>query len=143
MYPNLVGLLATTSGDSAGVCDLSREKIQLKKMKDAGWTVKRIVFNNGVAYGTATRWMVLAIIIAACCLAPVAMLAASTITYVQSAYATPQSPQTTVNVTYTAAQTAGDLNVVVVGWNDSTATVSSVTDSKGNVYTRAVGPTDR
>ena len=38
-------------------------------------------------------------------------------------------------------QTAGDLNVVVVGWNDATAIVNSVTDSKGNVYTRAVGPT--
>ena len=30
---------------------------------------------------------------------------------------------------------------MVVGWNDTTATVSSVRDSKGNVYTRAVGPT--
>ena len=69
------------------------------------------------------------------------MTAATSITYIQMNYATPQSPQTTVNVTYTAAQTAGDLNVVVVGWNDSTATVSSVTDSKGNVYSRAVGPT--
>src|SRR5581483_9370769 len=67
--------------------------------------------------------------------------AATTISYVQGNYATPQSPQTTVNVTFTGAQAAGDLNVVVVGWNDSTATVNSVTDSKGNVYARAVGPT--
>jgi hypothetical protein len=44
-------------------------------------------------------------------------------------------------VTYTAAQTAGDLNVVIVGWNDSTAQVSSVTDSSGNAYQLAVGPT--
>ena len=65
----------------------------------------------------------------------------TTISYVQGNYATPQTPQTTVNVTFTAAQTAGDLNVVVVGWNDSTATVSSVTDSKGNAYALAVGPT--
>ncbi|MGB8887736.1 MAG: Ig-like domain-containing protein [Candidatus Korobacteraceae bacterium] len=85
--------------------------------------------------------MALAIMAAVCCLHPVAMLAASTITYVQSAYADPQTPQTTVNIAFTGAQTAGDLNVVVVGWNDSTATVSSVHDSKGNVYTRAVGPT--
>jgi len=28
-----------------------------------------------------------------------------------------------------------------VGWNDSTAVVSAVTDSSGNTYTRAVGPT--
>jgi hypothetical protein len=65
----------------------------------------------------------------------------ATINYVQGNYATPQTPQTTVNVVFTAAQVAGDLNVVVVGWNDSTATVSAVTDSKGNTYTRAVGPT--
>ena len=66
---------------------------------------------------------------------------ATTINYVQGNYATPQTSQTTVNVTFTAAQVAGDLNVVVVGWNDSTATVSALTDSEGNVYARAVGPT--
>ncbi len=65
----------------------------------------------------------------------------STITYVQGNYATPQSPQTTVSVVYSAAQNAGDLNVVSLGWNDSTATVTSVADSSGNQYTRAVGPT--
>ncbi len=69
------------------------------------------------------------------------MTGTTTINYVQGNYATPQTPQTTVNVTYTGAQAAGDLNVVVVGWNDSTATVSSVRDAKGNVYARAVGPT--
>ena len=46
-----------------------------------------------------------------------------------------------VSVAYSLAQSSGDLNVVVVGWNDTTATVSSVTDSKGNSYTLAVGPT--
>jgi hypothetical protein len=30
---------------------------------------------------------------------------------------------------------------VVVGWNDSTATVSGVTDKSGNTYATAVGPT--
>ena len=67
--------------------------------------------------------------------------ASAAITFVQRNFATPQSPQSSVSVTYTAAQTAGNLNVVAVGWNDSTAVVNSVTDSKGNVYTRAVGPT--
>ena len=66
---------------------------------------------------------------------------AGTIAFVQRNSAVPQSPQSSVSVTYTAAQTAGNLNVVAVGWNDSTAVVNSVTDSKGNVYTRAVGPT--
>jgi hypothetical protein len=55
--------------------------------------------------------------------------------------AVPQTPQSSVSVSYTAAQTAGNLDVVVVGWNDSTAVVNAVTDSRGNVYTRAVGPT--
>ena len=77
----------------------------------------------------------------ACWLSPLRLVAAPTITYVQSNYATPQTPQTTVSVTFTGAQAAGDLNVVVVGWNDSTAVVNSVTDKSGNVYTRAVGPT--
>jgi fibronectin type 3 domain-containing protein len=75
-----------------------------------------------------------------CCFCP-AQVSAATITYVQGAYATPQTPQTTVSVTFTAAQAAGDLNVVVVGWSDSTATVSTITDKNGNTYTRAVGPT--
>ena len=63
------------------------------------------------------------------------------ITYLQSGYATPQTPQSTVSVKFAAAQVAGDLAVVVVGWNDSTATVGSVTDSSGNTYRLAVGPT--
>jgi len=65
----------------------------------------------------------------------------STIAYVQSNYADPQTPQTTVTVPYASAQTAGNLNVLVVGWNDSTAHVVTVGDTKGNVYVPAVGPT--
>src|SRR5262245_32686964 len=66
--------------------------------------------------------------------------AVSTPTFVQQNWATPQTPQSVVHVSFPGAQTAGNLNVVVVGWNDTTATVASVTDSKGNVYARAVGP---
>jgi len=65
----------------------------------------------------------------------------TSIKYVQGNYATPQTPQTAVNVTFTGAQAAADLNVVVVGWNDSSAFVNTLTDSRGNIYTRAVGPT--
>jgi hypothetical protein len=65
----------------------------------------------------------------------------SPISYMQGNYADPQSSQATVTVPFNNAQAAGDLNVVVVGWKDSRATVGQVTDSKGNVYTRAVGPT--
>src|SRR5260370_20902498 len=42
---------------------------------------------------------------------------ATTPNYVQGNYATPQTAQTKVTVTYKASQTAGDLNVVIVGWN--------------------------
>jgi hypothetical protein len=61
--------------------------------------------------------------------------------YVQGNYSAPSTPQTRVTVTYKAAQTAGNLNVVIVGRSDTTTQVSSVTDSKGNVYQLAVGPT--
>ena len=63
------------------------------------------------------------------------------ICFVQVAAATPQSSTATVTVTYPGAQTAGDLNVVIVGWNDTTATVQSVKDSAGNAYSLAIGPT--
>jgi hypothetical protein len=60
--------------------------------------------------------------------------------YVQSAYAAPQTVQSAVPAIYSSAQTSGNLNVIVAGWNDTSATVKSVTDSKGNVYKLAVGP---
>ena len=70
-------------------------------------------------------------------------LLAATPAYVQGNYATPQTPQASVQVTYSTAQTAGNLNVVIVGWNDTTALVSSVIDTTGNIYQLAVGPTKR
>jgi Chitobiase/beta-hexosaminidase C-terminal domain/Bacterial lectin/IPT/TIG domain len=79
-----------------------------------------------------------------CCLiaAPTTVRAASTpIGFVQVASATPQIATATVNVSYPAAQTAGDMNVVVVGWNDTTATIQTVNDSAGNIYQLAIGPT--
>src|SRR5262245_60149349 len=69
--------------------------------------------------------------------------AQATIAFVQVNSATPQSAQSTVTVRYTAAQTAGNLNVVIVGWNDATAQVQSVVDTLGNSYQRAIGPTVR
>ena len=62
--------------------------------------------------------------------------------FVQINSAVPQSTAaSSVSVTFTAAQTAGNLNVVIVGWNDITANVSSLSDSAGNIYIRALGPT--
>ena len=67
--------------------------------------------------------------------------ASAPISFVQVNSATPQSSPTSLSVTYNAVQTAGDLNVIAVGWNNSTTTIQSVTDTKGNVYQLAVGPT--
>jgi hypothetical protein len=61
--------------------------------------------------------------------------------FAQVAAAMPRSPQTTVAVSYPRAQTAGNLNVVVGGWNDTAATAQSVKDSSGNSYSLAIGPT--
>src|SRR6185369_6833411 len=62
--------------------------------------------------------------------------------FIQVASAVPQSGSvTTVQVTYATAQTAGNLNVVIVGCNDTAALVTAVTDTAGNVYNLALGPT--
>jgi hypothetical protein len=66
----------------------------------------------------------------------------STPSYVQSTSSTPQSPVASLTLSYGDAQTAGDLNVVVVGWNDATSSITSLADSSGNVYQVAV-PTIR
>jgi hypothetical protein len=63
------------------------------------------------------------------------------IAFVQVAAATPQKAVQTVSVTFPSPQTAGNLNVIVVGWNDTTNTVQSVHDSAGNAYVLAIGPT--
>ena len=65
---------------------------------------------------------------------------AASIGFAQVASATPQSSVASVKVAYPQAQIAGDLNLVVVGWNDTSATVQSVTDSLGNSYALAAGP---
>ncbi|HUK32708.1 MAG TPA: DUF4038 domain-containing protein [Vicinamibacterales bacterium] len=63
-------------------------------------------------------------------------------TFVQQSYAVPQPPQSTVVATYTSAETAGDANIIAIGWNDTTASITSVTDTAGNTYQLAV-PTFR
>ncbi len=64
----------------------------------------------------------------------------SSIAFAQASSAVPQQGAQ-VTATFAKAQTAGDLNVVAIGWNDATAQIASVTDSIGNPYTLAVGPT--
>ena len=52
-----------------------------------------------------------------------------------------QSLNSSVAVAFSKAQTASDLNIVAIGWGDTTSTIRSVTDTRGNIYTLAVGPT--
>jgi hypothetical protein len=63
------------------------------------------------------------------------------ITFVQVKSATPQTASALVAVTYPIAQTLGNLNIVAVGWNDTTSTVTGITDTRGNAYVLAIGPT--
>jgi chitodextrinase len=72
-----------------------------------------------------------------------ARVAHAAISYVQSNSVSPNnSSLSTLSSTFTSAQTAGNFNVVAVGFGSNTAVgISSVTDSKGNTYTLAVGPT--
>jgi chitodextrinase len=53
----------------------------------------------------------------------------------------PQTPTSSVMVTFSGAQTAGDTNVIAIGWRTPGANIQSVTDSRGNTYMPAVGPT--
>jgi IPT/TIG domain-containing protein len=83
------------------------------------------------------------LLIAASCLLALFVFGSSALraqTVVQVNSAAPSSASQ-VAVTYAQAQVSGDLNIVVVGWKDTIAAVSSVTDISGNVYTLAVGPT--
>ena len=66
---------------------------------------------------------------------------ATGIRFVQKAAAVPQTPTQKITVPIPIAQTAGNLNIVVVGWNDTAATIQSVTDTRGNAYSLAIGPT--
>ncbi len=71
----------------------------------------------------------------------ITLAVATNITFVQGASASPQSTTTTASVPFSAAQMAGDVNIVIIGWNDTSSAIQTVTDSSGNSYVLAVGPT--
>ena len=58
--------------------------------------------------------------------------------FVQQNFATPQTPQSQVTVACPNAQNAGNVNILAIGWNDATASISAVGDSAGNVYHPAI-----
>jgi hypothetical protein len=64
------------------------------------------------------------------------------ITFVQQNSNAPFTNIASISSTYaSAAQVAGDLNVVIISWEESAGSVLSVVDTGGNTYTAAVGPT--
>jgi hypothetical protein len=77
-----------------------------------------------------------AVIVAMLTTVPVLMAAQ---TFVQANSNTTRTTTPSISVAFATAQTAGNLNVVVVGWADTTSTVHSVTDSNGNPYQLAAG----
>jgi len=62
--------------------------------------------------------------------------------FIQQAYATPQTPQAVVSASYPQSQTAGNANLLAIGWNDAVATITNVSDSLSNNYQIAI-PTFR
>jgi len=124
----LTGATVTFGGTSAtGVTVVSGTSITATAPAHAAGAVNIVVTNTDSLNGTLSNGYTYT----------------AGISFVQAATgpATIQSSNTSVAVAYTSVQTAGDLNVVVVGWGDTTSLVGSVTDTRGNIYTRAIGPT--
>jgi hypothetical protein len=61
--------------------------------------------------------------------------------FVQGTFVSPSTPLNAVTAAFTDAQAAGDLNVVILGWRNSSSLVISISDTAGNSYALAAGPT--
>ena len=61
--------------------------------------------------------------------------------YVQIAVDTQTTPVSSVSAKLLKAVSAGDLLVVAIGWDDTAGVADSVTDTSGNTYKLAIGPT--
>jgi hypothetical protein len=66
--------------------------------------------------------------------------ASAPIAFVQVTAATPSGNVTTASATFSQAQVAGDLIVLVVGWGGGAAPITQVGDSVGNGYASASAP---
>jgi len=145
-----INLAWTASTDNVGVTGYLIERCQgagCSSFAQVGTSVGASFADGGLAASTTYRYRVRATD-AASNLGGYSNIAGATTQttptapgFVQARSASPQSPQTVVSLSFASAQSAGDLNVAVVGWNDSNAQVSSIADSAGNTYTLAIGPT--
>jgi chitodextrinase len=68
--------------------------------------------------------------------------ASSPVALLQTAALTNDASSKTISSAFTSANTAGSLVVVAVSWDASTSATVSVSDSKGNTYTRATYGTE-
>ena len=71
----------------------------------------------------------------------VAFKVASTGAYVQGNSTTSTNAMSSIATTYNSAQINGDLNIVVVNWQQGVS-ISGITDQAGNTYHLAIGPTN-
>lgn len=74
--------------------------------------------------------------------APASPVSPSPITLVQQAETSVGSGASSISQAFPSASTSGDLIVVTVKWGGQNLSVSSITDSRGNLYQNAVGPTN-
>ena len=127
----LAGATVSLGGTAAtGVTVLNSTTITATTPAHAAGAVNVVVTNSDAQSGTLTNGYTYT-----------TSTGGGPITFVQVKAATPSAPSASVAVTYPLAQTAGNLNLVAVGWNDTTSTVNTISDTHGNTYTLAVGPT--
>ena len=127
----LTGATVSLGGTAAtGVTVVSGTSITATTAAHAAGAVNVVVTNTDAQSGTLTNGYTYT-----------TSTGGGPITFKQVKSATPQTASASVAVTYPLAQTAGNLNVVAVGWNDTAATVNTISDTRGNTYTLAVGPT--
>ncbi len=129
----------TASSDNVGVAGyrVYRDSVEVGTERDTAFT------DTGLEPRTAYSYQVASFDFAgnASALSPAVPIitTAPAPAFVQGAFATPQSPSAAVAATYAEAQIAGDANVVAVGWNDTAAFITSVSDAAGNRYRRVGG----
>ena len=123
----LTGATVSLGGTAAtGVTVVSSTSITATTAAHAAGAVNVVVTNTDAKTGTLTNGYTYT-----------TTGGGGTIGFVQVNAATPQTASAAVLLSYGVAQTAGNLNVVAVGWNDTVSTVTSVTDTRGNTYVQA------
>src|SRR5437868_6045842 len=123
----LAGATVSLGGTAAtGVTVVNSTSITATTAAHAASTVNVVVTNTDAQSGTLTNGYTYT-----------SGGGGGSISFVQVNAATPQTATTAVVLSYAVAQTAGNLNIVAVGWDNTTSTVSSVSDSRGNAYAQA------